>query len=504
MKSSVKQFLADLYEIDPTLKAHEKDLLPLLQKLIAEDPATAPDDAFVQRLRMQLRERAAAQPSRTVWQKFHYLFTGAATAAIIIPVAVIITNQQPLSPSAPLFSNSVQATGKNAFGSLNDLAVGSVAVDQSARNFRPQSGGGGPELSTSNAVAPAPAMDAKMIAPWPQITYDYVFSGAIVDLQSTVSVYKRDFKPMNVPMSTLADHLNLGGLNVGSFDGMNIDSVSFIQKTPYGYQMYVNMRDSSINIDANYEQWPQSQCQTDACYQAQRVKIGDVPSDDALIAIARSFADAHGIDLSVYGDPKVDNAWKNDYERVTDKSLAYIPDQIRVIFPQLIDGKPVFDQSGVETGLSITVHVKEKKVMSVYGLGDHSYLKSDYAGVTDEAAIRKYLSTVDNYNYMPLAASDSNVGSDTAKKVTIVLGTPTVSYATYYRYTANRNDELLIPSLVFPVDHVEGDKTENMYYRTQIVVPLSQDILDEMSKRPDVMPMLREQGMKEDAAVSNP
>ncbi len=515
MKTSIKKFLADLYEIDPTLESHETELIPLLQKLIAEDPSTAPSDAFVQKLRMQLRDHAAAadmEPTGTFWQRFGNILSAGLTAAVIIPVAVIMTNQHPLTPGAPLFSNSVQATGKNAFGALNDIAAGNVPVGIDERNARPQSGGGGPNTGTAvaNPVAPTTSIttDSRMMMPWNPVTYSYVYSGAITGLESNVSVYKRQFNPIRVPMSTLSDTLNFGGVNMGSFDGMNIDSVSFTQQSKYGYMMYVNLRDGSLSIDANYEQWPQSQCQTEECWKANQVKIGDVLSDSDAISIAQSFAKDHGIDLSIYGTPQVDNTWRITYDRTADKSLVYIPDQQRIIFPQLIDGKTVYDQSGLPTGLSISVNVKEKKVMNVYGIGDHSYLKSEYAGVTDEAAIQKYLSTIDNYNYMPLAAEDTGVKQPEGKKVTVILGTPTISYAMYYRYTNNRNDELLIPSLVFPVDHTEGDTTDNMYYRTQVVIPLSQDMLDEMSKRPDVMPMARggvmmDQGVKEQA-VSNP
>ncbi len=502
MKASIKQFLADLYEIDPSLKDHEAELVPLIEELLANDPSSAPDDAFVQKLRMQLQSHAAlidAEPTGSVWDRFKYLFGGLATAAVFIPVAVILTNQQSFDPTAPLFTNSVEATGKNAFGNLGEIATGNIPLGSpDARSMRPQSGGGGPgiggggEAAVTNAVAPYGDMDMR-IMPWNPVTYSYVYSGSLADLQPNVSVYKREFKRLSVPMSTIADRLNLGGVNMGSFNNMDVESVSFAQQSQYGYRMYVNMMDSSISIDANYEKWPQSSCQTEACWKQQQVKIGDVLADDKLIDIAQAFAKDHGIDLSIYGTPEVDNQWRREYDRATDKSLVYVPDQQRVIFPQLIDGKAVYDQSGLKTGLSISVNVKEERVMNVYGIGDHSYLKSDYAGVTDEAAIKKFLTSIDNYNYYvdPAASAREGATTEDTKKVTVVLGTPTVSYAMYYRYTNQRNDELLIPSLVFPVERVEGDTTPNMYYRTQVVVPLSQEMMDEMSKRPEAMPFMK-------------
>jgi hypothetical protein len=67
----------------------------------------------------------------------------------------------------------------------------------------------------------------------------------------------------------------------------------------------------------------------------------------------------------------------------------------------------------------------------------------------------------------------------------------------YYRYTSGRNDELLVPSLVFPVDHVEGE-TNGTYYRTSVIVPLSQDMLTELFTQPKPIPyMMREGGAAE-------
>ncbi len=501
MKTSIKQFLADLYEIDPSLKSRQTELIPLLEKLLAQDPSHAPDAAFVARLRLQLNERVGAmqpQPAGSFWQKFAYAFGGAVTAAVIIPVAIIATNQHPISSNTPLFSNSVQATGQNAFGSLNGIA----GVSLEAISARPMGGGGMPPVATQSAVrVEAPIAygdaDAKMIAPWPMVQYQYVFSGALTGLQPTVDVYKRDSKPLKLSMSVIADRLNLGGLNMGSFNGMNIDNIAFTQQTPFGYQMYVNLRDASVNIDANWEQWPQSKCQTDACWQAERVKIGELLADAELLSIAKTFASEHGIDLSIYGQPEVDNSWKREYERSTDKTNAYIPDIQRVVYPQLIDGQVVHDQSGIPAGLSISVNVKHKKVMNVYGIADRSYLKSGYKGVTDEAVIQKYVSNIDNYYVDPAAANDASGAK--IEKAKVVLGTPVVGYSTYYRYAENKNEELLIPSLIFPVDHVEGGK-DVYYYRTTIVVPLAQEMLDEQSGGGYPTPYMMKGGMEGDVA----
>jgi hypothetical protein len=70
--------------------------------------------------------------------------------------------------------------------------------------------------------------------------------------------------------------------------------------------------------------------------------------------------------------------------------------------------------------------------------------------------------------------------------VTITLGEPTMGLVTYYRYVKNTNEELLVPSLIFPVDKAEGDQA---LYRTHVVVPLAQDLLEEQFMQPVPMPL---------------
>jgi hypothetical protein len=279
--------------------------------------------------------------------------------------------------------------------------------------------------------------------------------------------------------------LNTEGINLASFDDMRVDSLSLVQHHQFGYQLSINLRDSSMSIDANWEQWPQSQCQTDACWQAERVKIGDVPADDVVLGIAEDFVRSHGIDVSQYGKPVVDNAWRSDYERSEDKVNAYVPETQRVVYPQLLDGKSVYDQSGQLTGMSISVHVKHRKVMNVYGLADRSYAKSSYEGVADASLIQKYLSKLDTGWADPAASA----GAKDAE-VVVTLGAPTYAYVVYYRYAQNVSEELLVPSLIFPVERTQGDDVHTWYYRTSVVVPLATDMLKEQQGYP--MPLIME------------
>ena len=494
MKPSLQTFLADLYEIDPALREHEAEIIPLVEKLLKSDPSQTPDERFVQSLRMQLQNRAAelsAAPSSR-FSRWIFALGGAVTAAIIIPVAFVAINQKPAPTThTDMFAYEVKQESSKAFGDLKGLSP----VNDAAISARPQSGGGGGGMGMVTAVPPMsepampvpapdggtmlanPGMDAKMIAPYPMTRYEYVYEGELKDLADSVAVFKRDPSGKTVAMSSLADNFNLGSIDVSSFADMNVDSVTFSQKKSYGYQVTVNLREGSVYLDAMWDQWPQSKCQTDACYRAQRVKIGDVPADSVLIGIAQSFVSEHGINLSNYGEPVVDMQWKREYDRAPDASEAYIPDTIRVIYPLQVDGKDVYDQSGMKTGIAVGIHVKEKKVMNVYGIMNRTYLKSEYEGVTDAKAIKDYLSKVDNYGgIMPMYREGGDKNADVQTN-TVVLGDPVVSYVQYFRYANAVSEELLIPSLVFPVKEVKGMDGAS-YWRTTVIVPLAKDMFD--------------------------
>ncbi len=491
MTSSLQTLLSELYEIDPSLKDHESELIPLLEQLLKHDPAQTPDATFVATLRRQLRERAAVLSSSTgksTWQKWVYAFGGAVTAAVILPI-VYIAWHQPSNPAMQIQSNSsasglfayrIQQTNDHAFGSLSDVAGGGGIVNGS----RTGGGGGGPETTAPMAANQAQS-DAKLMAPVPpyeMTQYDYIFDGTLPELSGAkVPVYKHDPSTTRLPLSSIADSLNLGTLNLGSFQGMNVDSMTFSQNTPLGYQMTVSLRDASVNINAQWETWRQSSCTTDECFQRERTKISDIPPDDALIGIAKTFAEEHGIDLAHYGTPEVDTPWKADYQRTSDQGQAYIPDSLRVIFPLLIDNKPVYDQSGLKTGISMGVNVKEKKVMDVWGIADRTYEKSDYDGVTDAATIKEYLSKIDHFDPAATMPEGTKV-----HKVQVTLGTPVVSYALYYRNDKALTTELLVPSLIFPVQQTPG--STELFYRTSIVVPLATDMLEQQQPS-GVMPL---------------
>ncbi|MDO8648758.1 MAG: hypothetical protein Q7R81_03155 [Candidatus Peregrinibacteria bacterium] len=478
MKHNVKDILRDLYEIDPTLREQENELVPLIELLLKNDPSREPDSRFVHELRARLAERAEELSSEREspspffslfsMNRFAYALSGAVVASLVLIPALTLYKRGPVpaetQTGSPLFSFSVTDAGDAAFGDLTNTTTDNPEFGR---------GGGGvaaPEAVPQATDAAALSMDSKMIAP-DYMEYEYVYEGEIPALpEGTVDIYKREKRPLNVALSGIADRFHLGAIDLSAFKNATVDMLNFVQDRSFGYVVSVMLNEGSVSISQNWQKWPhpEQECTTDACFLRYRLKPEDVPADDVLIAIANDFVEEYGIDLTSYGAPEVDTSWKRDYDRAPTPIDAYIPESQRVIYPLLIDGKPVYEKNGVKAGISVGVHAREKRVSDVWGLMDQRYAKSAYAAADTPQAVKDFLARFEKLTYeLPEGGKK--------RTVKVTLGTPTIGFAKYYRFDGGNSEELVVPSLLFPVTGVpEGEYV----YRQTIAVPLAKDLLE--------------------------
>jgi hypothetical protein len=500
-----QSILEELYALDPSLRQHEPRLKELIAQLRAKRPDATPDPQFLRELRVLLLDRAAdlSAPRSSFFtplsmSRFTYAVTGAILGVLVAgPTAYYLFNGgQPsftstgLESDGDLFSYSVAPTDGRAFGDLSQAQPqqaggrgGGGAENMAMDAARPQSGGGG-------------GVDAKL-AIYPPVAYEYRYtmSGALPSLPGeTVDVLKRQKGTKSVPLSAIASRFQTPFMDLETFDDAIVDSVTFVQNEQKGYMVSISAREGTLSVSQNWEKWPQygQECRDEACWRRYRLTPNDLLPDAEVIRIAKAFADAHGIDLSRTGEPEVDSQWRVEYERMQDKSQAWVPDVQRVVFPFLVEGKPVYEEGGQKSGVSIGVHVREKLVSDVWGVMDHTYLSSAYPAVKDEQAIRDYVNATDRIFIDPAAMERDGVER---KTVTVRLGAPELAYAKYFLYdNPNRvGEEVVVPSLVFPVENVEGDVS---FWRKNIVVPLADDLLKQRLSPQDgqVMPLMNGRG----------
>lgn len=501
MTRSVRTIVDELLELDPSLKEHEDALIPLVEALLKADPGREPDARFLSELRSQLQQRAAVlstsstRPSSffSMTQLFPFLAGLTAAAVIAVPATSYYLNSDnvPADRGEPLFAFQVTPSSPESFGELSTVAVDGAGMG----GARTQSGGGGGGIpapaadmavtNTAMPVEPYGMVDEKMIAPGEWTVYEYSHEGEIPTLpQGTVDVLKREKRFLNAPLSLIADRFDLGTVDLDNFSTAKLEYANFIQDKDFGYTVNLDMRNASIGIGMNWEKWPQPNCETEACWMAQRVKIEQVPADADLLALAADFVSDYGIDISHYGAPFVDKTWKRDYDAAPNKADAYVPEVIRVIYPLMIDGKEVHEQYGEKSGISIGVHVKHKRVAEAWGLSDQTYVSSAYDAVSGEEDVRGYLQTFEQPFLDPVMMRNGDIKTKTVK---VALGAPTISYGRFYKYEANAQDELLVPSLVFPVT---GTNDGSPVYRQFVIVPLAAEMLKQQNGMP--MPLIME------------
>ena len=491
MDSLVTTLLEELYRIDPTLRNHEAELIPLVEKLLRHKPDIRPDERFVQELRAQLTERASlssatkdGRGSLFPFLTMHTLsrLTPAIAGLLVgvllaVPATYLVLRPESLPSfvrgdadgTDSLFTYSVRPEATNrAFGALDAVAT----VPQG----RGGGGGGGGDVAAESAALDAPAT-SKIYPPEYQ-EYVFLYEGGFPELPATVNVLQREKAIAAPAASSVLKNFNIGMVDLGSFTDARVDAVNFSQQQEFGYMFYVSLREGTISISQDWERWPhpESRCTSEECYQQYRPTPADVPTDGKAVEIAQGFLQSHGIDIAQYGAPEVDNNWRREYERMEDKRYAYVPDSVRVIFPLLVEGEPVYDMGGGKSGISVGVHVKHLRVSDVWGIQNQTYASSAYDGIQDAEVIRTYLK---NLEKMPVSVLDQNDGA-TVKTVEIKLGEPKTGYTLTYLQDGTQSKELLVPALIFPVlDVPEGQ----YYYRQYITVPLAAELLGKQDGR---------------------
>ena len=245
MNDHIRSILDELYALDPSFASQEKELIPILETLLAHRPDATPDPAFVQNLRMLLRERASEQQTLSLFFSFFTMnrfapaFAGALLGILITGPVVysfvrsdtgtpLFTNGN--SPESASFSYEIQPTSDQAFGNLSDPDI-AISNATSAQNpmmpGRGQGGGGGGDAISTDSKLIAPDMYPSEI-----IDYNITFEGELPALtDQEVAVLKRQ-KGSAVSASSFLNAMNLGMINIGSFANMKADSITLF-RTPH-------------------------------------------------------------------------------------------------------------------------------------------------------------------------------------------------------------------------------------------------------------------------------
>lgn len=506
-------------ELDPT----DASARQVVERLANAKP-TVPviDQNFISQLRADLQQRAGAAQSneskfipKTI-NYFNMLMNKTLVAAIVVAVIVIGAGGAWYASNTdrPLFQGGsfgggdqvlsgkydVKSVAEESFGNLDKVAI-VTATDAAKLNSSNSGagasatgiGGGGanPTMSSTPATAEiAMTEDQKLIAPgepYPgQVYYTFSYEGNknLDGLNATQPVLKRS-KPVQSPgfVSRVVSLLSFGLIDLSALQNVQLQNISFAEDREYGYGAYVDVQQGSVSMYQNYEKWPQpdyTQCKEGICNSLKDPK--DLPADADVMAAVETFIQKYQISKEGYGTPRVVEPWRAGYEiaLAQGSTSIYIPEQVQVVYPLMLENKEVFDESGNVYGLNVMVDAKTLRVTSVYNLLSKQFERSEYKGETDSRRILDVAQSggFRNYNY-----PDQQIG----KKVELKLGTPTVQMVNIFYSTDNyrTNSELYMPALVFPIQNWK----EAGYWRQSVMVPLVKSILDSDVQQPQPTPM---------------
>lgn len=518
-EDKIEKLIAELLELEPELRGREKELKAVLEGLVNLDEYVKIDPVFRSRLKKQLLEKFKTKESpvfgggifSTLLESFTMKKINIAISAVVLVALGATasglyvgsrTSSQSIS-GVSVFNKemAISAQGKNAFGSLNsansnlggrgaggNANIGNVVAPQSA-NFaaesltvaadnsakvavdrpasRPQSGGGG-------------TADAKIgILPYTPFKYVYKGESLVID-QTEGEVFKR-VKDLNAggSIANLLRSVSFGLLDMGKFRNTRAQSFTLVEDRENGYMVTVNPEEGNVYINQNWQRWnnPMSLCRDQACFDRNKLKESDVPSDSELISISNQFLKEYGINSSVYGQPQILKYWQDPVALSSGQEI-YIPDMVNVVYPLKLKNQIVLDEGGNASGLNVSVDIRQKRVSAVSDLSSQDYQSSNYALETDSTRLVKFATG----EIFPAPQERSATPSSE-----VYLGTPTQELVRTWTYNDNQNQELFVPALVFPVT---GSSSKDATYHPKfIVVPLVKEILDQRSQTNPGYPM---------------
>ena len=477
MNEQINQIIDELISLDASFAGHKDELEKILLAILAVRPEPKIDSQFAQMLKNKLLTQnymEEQQPQKTGWLSFlnrKFVYASALAAVVVVLIATAAVYYGKISSKGGLSFGSdvrVSHTAEKAFGSLATLTA---ATGQ---------GGGGTQSAVSSSAPMAfgmggggggTALDAKgMPIRYEPVAYKYVYKGDDLSQPSDkLDVLKKQNPNTSALLSDLSP-LGLGLVNINSFGSLKLQSLNLTQDN--GYNVYVDATSGTVSINGFYDIMPLNTelCTPSGCPQPDPIKESDIPSDSTLISIANQFLADHGIATTAYGDPEVQNQYRViNYEtlKAQPNALVYWPESISVVYPLKVSDSVVYDESGAKTGLYVNISVRSSKVMGVGNLTTQDYQASAYDAETDPARLLKYAENGGLYNY---SYDDPN-----ARVVEVDLGTPTQSYVQMWNYDNNTSQQVLVPSLIFPITNQVSDPG---FYRQSVVVPLIKDILD--------------------------
>ncbi|MFA6327449.1 MAG: hypothetical protein WCX15_01050 [Bacilli bacterium] len=359
--------------------------------------------------------------------------------------------------------------GENFFGKLNlnnnvsepnSLSSREIAVSQSAY--------GAGDISTAVSNSKIAPIDSRVLK------YNYKYKGEnFLLFPSEVQVYKKVNPDLSKELVGDLKNKDISLLNINNLNNIGINNMTIFEDRDYGYYFYLGLIDGSFSIYKNWDRWPISNsivaCDSKGlCSSDNGLTVEDIPSDEKILEISNKFLADYGVSVKNYGLGEVQKSWFNNY--LLSSAKTYIPETMTVVYPLMIDGLTVYEQSGNKYGLTVEIDIREKKVSGVYNLMYQYFESSSY---TTENNIENVIIKAEQGGLYP----DYYYGDQSqVDNLDINIESASLGLVRTWQYDNNTRTsfELYVPAYIFPIT----TETSSIY-KENIVVPALEDFFSD-------------------------
>lgn len=507
-----EEILNDLYKLDPTMKEYEAELRKLITQLIAARPNTKFDEAFKNKLEQELLQKfkqITSQPIKkySAWDKlamskFIYVMGGSLAVVVLFVAGIMVVNKLPQKNNDNKLiklslKQTIDQTSAQAFGALPSFQVSHDqksspslnTASKKAINTSAQGGGAEPasfmataDMAVNNSGAKAERALAVGVAskavepasfiypPNPQVTVNYTYTGDEFKLDNkNLAVYKRNFSgDLANQLGRIIGNIDTGLLNLKSFSNLKASNLALQEDYDGGYSFNFDFNNESVSLYRSYSpQAVSSDCaDKTGCVPDYYISKNEMPSNEEILAVANNFLKNHGVDLSYWGKPEINNDWTT-YEEF--KKNDYAPANVSVVYPQKINEELTYTDNGSLLGMTVNINLKERKIDSVYNLASQNFVSSNYPAITDWNKILQFALKGGLRPTIYYITAEN--GSE--KQINLELGTPVYGLVDRWIYDKT-SQELFVPALIFPIKNktmVPGYGNLN-----NVIVPLIEEM----------------------------
>ncbi len=486
MSNKIKIIIQELYELDPDLRQYENELEKLLSEMFRVSPTIIVDEKFRQELRAKLivRSRELAANKGFSFPGFFFSFPfplaigAVAVFVLLVPLAIYMFKEKSGQPGN-IFQPTVSQVDEKAFGPLASAQAPVLGFGGGGGGDVRSQGGGGSGTAEAMMTAPSAPTDSYSPLIYPEfIQYKFVYRGDKFSIDSDrMPVYRKEKNTsLAGSLAELLGNFKFGTFSFDTLQNTIVSQLVLTENRDQGYMVFINLDENNFSFGMNWEKWPN-------VYQEGET----VPnlSDQEVIAIADSFLRAYGLDLPSYGSGKVSRPEIRIMSSEPGIS-PYQPQDLSVIYPLLIEDKPVVNQGGYENGLYVNVNLRLRKVTGAGNFELPAFQSSLYEVEIDTAKLISLAEKGGVYGTYPQPPA--------TKTVEIQLGTPVLGLTRLWQNleAERKSQELFVPALIFPILNKDTG-----FYQNHVVIPLAKEIIDQQNI-PDGKPVPLPMPVKEE------